>query len=377
MPRSKRTFALTVGVSAKGRPTFTERQSNSKYGKSIAIAWKVLLARVGQQMANSPIGRRDFIILAGAVAAISSRATAQSVLSGPPRIAFLSPASEPGTPMYDAFRTGLRRLGYIEGRNIVIERWLARTGGREEMATLAVRAVGSRVNIIVADGGRAADAARAATSTIPIIAVIGADPVERGWVASLARPGGNLTGVTTYAVETTPKLLDLLIELAPTVRRLAVLFASQAPATLRAIRVAAQRVGVTTREITVTTPSQLEHALQRDSLQDIGGIVVLADPLLGELQNLVPTVNATRQPAIYGERKHVDAGGLMSYGVNLPDVFRRLAVYVDRVLKGARPADLPIERPSKLEFIINLRTAKALGLTIPTTLLARADDVIE
>jgi putative ABC transport system substrate-binding protein len=272
----------------------------------------------------------------------------------------------------------LRKLGYIEGRNVVINRWLAGTYSREAMATLAARAVTSGVDVIVADGGSAANAARAVTRTIPIIAIIGADPVERGWVASLARPGGNLTGITGYSVEAAPKLLEFLTTVVPSARHVAALFGDQNPATLRAFRMAAQRVGVATRELKVATQAQLERALLRDSLRDIDGIIVLTDPLINEFKRVVlAMVNAARCPAIYAERIYADAGGLMSYGINMPDVFRQLAVYVDKVLKGAQPADLPIERPNKLELIINLKTAKALGLTIPTTLLERADEVIE
>ncbi|WP_332053454.1 ABC transporter substrate-binding protein [Reyranella sp.] len=305
-----------------------------------------------------------------------SDARAAPAPSTPRRIGFLSRSVGLSRPVYRTFHAALADLGYVEGRDIVVENYVGES--MESLAAVAARAAGAGVEIIVADGGAAAQAARNATRAIPIVAIMGVDPVDRGWSASLARPDGNLTGVTTYGLEVGAKQLELLLEIVPSARHVALLFSGQAPITLRTLREACRRAGVDAQEVVFTGRAEGERVLTAAAAQGVDGIIVLADPLTGELlDQVVNFANSSRRPAIYAEREYVEAGGLISYGINMAGIFRHAAGFVDRVLRGASPADLPIERPTKLELIINLRTARALGLALPTTLLARADEVIE
>ena len=208
----------------------------------------------------------------------------------------------------------------------------------KSLSAVATRAVEAEFQIIVADGGKAAEAARNATRTIPIIAIMGVDPVDRGWSASLARPGGNLTGMTTYGLEVDAKQLELLLEIIPSARRIALLFSKQGPITLRTMREACQRAGVDAQEVGFTSRAEAQRVLTATAFERVDGIIVLADPLTGELLDQIVTLaNGSRRPAIYTEREYVERGGLISYGINIADVFRRAAVFVDRVLKGISP----------------------------------------
>jgi putative ABC transport system substrate-binding protein len=320
---------------------------------------------------------RHHLLCGLVLAAASVGAAAQPTPSGPRRVGFLPYVSGASRPVYRTFHVALRGLGYVEGRDIVVEDYVAESV--EALAAVATRAVEGRVDIILADGGRAATVARNATRTIPIVAIMGVDPVDRGWASSLARPGGNLTGIATYGLDVGPKQLELLLEIAPSMRHVVLLlFSNQAEVSRRTTREACRRAGVGVREVVFGTRAEGERLLTAASVETSDGIIVLGDPLVGQLLELVVRLaNGSRHPAIYAEREYVEAGGLVSYGVNIADVFRRAATFVDRVLKGAQPADLPIERPAKLELVVNAKTARALGIELPQSILARADEVIE
>jgi len=300
------------------------------------------------------------------------------------RIGYLSPRCGPaGT--YGAFKEGLRELGWVEGKNVKLQRRCAK-GQHYKLPDLATELVRLKVDLIVTGPGpRAARAAKGATATIPIVMVVVIDPVGRGLVASLARPGANVTGL---ALEVTPeqagKNLELLKEAVPRVSRVAMLRRTNVPghwhlAYSKEVERAAKTLGVTIQFAEVQARSEeVEEAL---------GVVVQgrANALLippsstfvTRRQQIIDFAARNKLPAIYFARVFVDAGGLMSYGANIPDLFRRAAIYVDKILKGAKPADLPVERPTKFELIINLRTAKQIGVTIPREVLFRADKVIK
>lgn len=300
-----------------------------------------------------------------------------------PRIAYLSASSAAASATWgsEAFRQGLRELGYIEGRNILIEyRWA--DGRFERLPGLAAELVRLAVNVIVASNTPAALAARDATSTIPIILVTVGDPVGSGLVASLARPGGNVTGLSlTPTLAISGKQLELLKETFPTVGHVAVLAnPANLPTAdlLTATELAAQSLRLRIRVVQVREPRKFDDAFAVMKNERIPALLVIPDPLVNDNRDrIVAFAAANRLPAIYPYRTFVDAGGLMSYGVDLSDLSRRAATYVDRILKGARPADLPIEQPTKFELVINLKTAKALGLTIPPSVLLRADQILE
>ncbi len=298
------------------------------------------------------------------------------------RIGYLAPDSLSSSPHYiEAFRQGLRGLGYVEGQNVAIEdRWAE--GKFDRLPDLASELVRLNMDVIVAGAAPATRAAKRATSQIPIVMVgVGPDPVEAGIVASLARPGGNITGLTTMLAESSAKRLELLREAAPKVTRVAVLWNSANPAKARDSRetqVAARALGLTVRSVEVQGPEQFERAHAAMTTERPGALLVLTDPLTFLYRKrIVEFAAATRIPAMYDLREYVGAGGLMSYGVDQIDLFRRAATYVDKILRGAKPADLPVEQPTKFELVINLKTAKALGLAIPQSLLIRADEIIQ
>jgi putative tryptophan/tyrosine transport system substrate-binding protein len=297
-----------------------------------------------------------------------------------PRVAYLS-ASSAASATVDAFRQGLRELGYVEGRNIHIEyRWA--DGRFDRLPGLAADLVRLGVNVIVAVNTPAALAAKDATSTIPIVLVTSGDPVGSGLVASLARPGGNVTGLSLTATPAiSGKQLELLKEAFPTVTLVAVLANPANPPTaglLMEIELAARSLGLRLRVVQVREPKEFGGAFATMTKERVPALLVIADPLVNDNRDRIVAFAATnRLSAIYPYRTFVDAGGLMSYGADLSDLNRRAATYVDRILKGAKPADLPIEQPTKFEFVVNLKTAKALGLTIPPSLLLRADHVIQ
>ena len=328
------------------------------------------------------VHRRDFLIAAGALLAAPLAAEAQQAAKVA-RIGYLSTnlAALPNRP--EAFRQGLRDLGYVEGRNLVIEYRYAE-GKVEQLPALAAELVALKVDVIVASGTLAALAAKQATSTLPIVFSPAGDPVGSGLVTSLARPGGNVTGLSAFAPELVGKRLELLKQAVPGVSRVAVLwqpgaFGERAEMdTLKRAEVAARDLGVPLQFVEARGPADFDRAFSDMTRARAGALTVLASNMFNsEGRRLVGLAAKNRLPALYSARELVDAGGLMSYGANLADLNRRAATYVDKILKGTKPADLPVEQPTKFELVINLKTAKALGLTIPQSVLARADEVIQ
>jgi putative ABC transport system substrate-binding protein len=284
------------------------------------------------------------------------------------------------TPTTEAFLQGLRELGYVEGRNLIIEyRWAA--GRQERLPELAAELVRLKVEIIVTAVTPAIEAAKRATSTIPIVMAAVADPVGSGLVVGLARPGGNVTGLTALSTDLAGKRLHLVRELVPKATRVMVLALRGTSATkllLEEMRAAAQQLGVQLVGQEVKEAGDLPSAFAAMQRERAQALIVQASPLSGDNARRIAELAAQhRLPAMYEVRSSVEAGGLVSYGPSFSEMFRRAAFYVDRILKGAKPADLPIEQPTKFELVINMKAAKALGLTIPQTLLARADEVIQ
>lgn len=281
---------------------------------------------------------------------------------------------------FESFRQRLRELGYAEDQNIA---FFVRTaeGRAERYPDLAAELVQLRVDVILAQGNPALAALKQATPTIPIVMAQVGDPVGSGFVASLARPGGNITGLSNMAEGVSGKWVELLKEMSPKTTRLAVLWDPRLgahTAMWKAIQVAGQALNVTPLAWEVRGPDDIERAFSAMSTERIGALVILPWPVAGQNRRLIVDRAAThRLPAIYAFREFAEAGCLMTYGPNNADLYRRAANYVDRILKGAKPAELPVEQPTTFELIINLRTAKALGLTVPPSLLLRADQVIE
>jgi putative ABC transport system substrate-binding protein len=294
-----------------------------------------------------------------------------------PRIGVLWPISDDAE--LKAFRQGLHELGYVEQQNIVLEYRYAR-GKDEVLPALAAELVALNVNIILTYGVTAAKAARQATTTIPIVNGSMSDPVAAGLAESLARPGGNVTGLTSRSPTLSAKRLELIKEVVPGLSRVAVLStpAPTAQLGLQEMKVAARSLGVSLLVQQVQEPNEFESAFSEMTKARAGALLVLADLRFNEhLRRLVDLAAEHRLPVAYTSKDFVDGGGLMSYGPSWPDQFRRAAGYIDKILKGAKPADLPIEGPIKFELVINLKTAKALGLTIPQTIMLRADEVIQ
>jgi ABC-type uncharacterized transport system substrate-binding protein len=281
----------------------------------------------------------------------------------------------------DEFRDGLRKHGYTDGQNIALEHRYAR-GRMDLFPELAAELVKSRVDVIVTPTGTQAQAARQATTSIPIVFVVVPDPVALGLVASLARPGGNVTGLSLFAgPEIAGKSLQLLKDAVPNASRVAVLWnpaGRSQPLLLKETEIAGRSLGLQLQILEVRGPDELNSAFEAMTRERAGAVFVLVDTIfLTNRARLAELAERHRLPAIYGLREHVEAGGLMAYAPSLPDLYRRAAVYVDKILKGAKPADLPVEQPTRFELVINLKTAKALGLTIPPSVLARADEVIQ
>jgi ABC-type uncharacterized transport system substrate-binding protein len=327
------------------------------------------------------VDRRAFIgTVAGTLLAAPLAAGAQPA-GKVARIGFLSPASSTTAPhVVEAFRQGLRDLGYVEGQNIVVEYRYA-NGKAEALPDLAAELVSLKVDVIVASGTPGPLAAKSATKTIPIVMASAGDPVRTGLVASLARPGGNVTGLSTLTPDLGRKRLQLVKELLPGVSRVAVLWNAANPYTVllvREIEAAARTLRVQIQSLEVRGPDDFQNVLPTAISGGAGALVVVDDPLtVSSRTRIVSFAAQHRLPAMYGFREFAEAGGLMTFGANLADLYRRAPVYVDKILKGAKPADLPVEQPTKFDLVINLKTAKALGLTVPPSLLARADQVIE
>jgi putative tryptophan/tyrosine transport system substrate-binding protein len=283
------------------------------------------------------------------------------------------------TTWWQPFLDAMRELNYVPGRNLVVKRVSAR-GRAERLGDLARDLVQGHVDVIVTTSTRETQAAKHATSTIPIVMTFPPDPVEQGLVASLARPGGNVTGLTNLVPGLRQKYVELLKEVVPGASRFAVIASpgSLGPAIRRELETGAAQLGVTLSVLTVQRPDEFESALTSAKAAGAEGVIVSADALtLTHRRALVGLVLKHRLPAIYWAREYVEDGGLMTYSANLVDLRRRAATYVDKILRGAKPADLPVEQPTKFEFVINLKTAKALGLTIPQSLLVRADEIIQ
>ena len=280
----------------------------------------------------------------------------------------------------EAFRQGLRELGYVEGKNIVMEYRYAE-GKLERVPALAAELVHLKVDVIVTAAATPTRAAKGATVTIPIVMTNDNDPVGNGFVASLARPGGNITGMASLSPELSGKRLELLKEIVPTLSRVAVVGTSTNPGnaqTLRETELAAETFGVRLQYLDVISSNDIETAFREASKGRAEAVLALGGPLLADRRKQFADLAAkSRLPAIYWRSDIVEAGGLMSYGVYSPDLDRRAATYVDKILKGAKPADLPIEQPTKFELFFNLKSAKQIGLTIPPNVLARADRVIK
>ena len=296
-----------------------------------------------------------------------------------PRIGYLSPRPGP-SPFDEAFGRGLRELGYVEGKNIIIDYRYAGWAW-DRLPALAAELIRGKVDILVATGGSAtALAAKSATRTIPIVFTT-ADPVRGGLVASLARPGGNITGVNILTAELNVKRLQLLKEAVPGANRVAVLVnptGSTSGPTLKDMEGAARSLGLGLLVQQVRDQKDLANAFSKMTQGRARALAVMNDPLfLAQREQIVALAAKSHLPAVYEFREFVDAGGLMSYGTSIAEMYRRVAAYVDKILKGARPADLPVEQPTKLELVINLKSARTLGLTIPKSVLLRADEVIE
>jgi len=299
------------------------------------------------------------------------------------RIGFLDPSTASGSAVVvDAFRQELRKLGWIEGKNITIEYQFAENKGPERLTELAADLVRLKVDLILVSGAGPASAAKSATTTIPIVMATAPDPVAAGFVASLARPGGNVTGLSSLPESLSTKRLEVLKDAVPKLDRVGVLRPRGANIAgdlqLKGLRPAALALKLKLEEIeTQPDPKGLESAFQTAKQKQVGAIMTIAiRPFFAERKRIVELAVKYRLPAIYAEKGYVDEGGLMSYGVDYDDLFRKAAHYVDKILKGAKPADLPVQQATKFEFVINLKAAKQIGLTIPVDLLQRANQVI-
>src|SRR5713226_1611584 len=298
-----------------------------------------------------------------------------------PRIGFLAASSaENLKSRLAAFQQGLRELGYVEEKNIVIEYRYA-AGNFERLPDLAAELVRLKMDVLVAEGAPAAHAAKNATSVMPIVIGNAADRVGTGLVASLARPGGNITGLSDFNLAVVTKRLELLKEVVPSVSRVAVLLNPANPTNplqLKEIQAVAPTLGVALLSMDAKEADDIDRAITTIRKERAGALMVIGDPMLGtNAKRIAELAVKGRMPAIYGTSPNVDAGGLMSYGTNFDDLYRRAATYVDKILKGAKPADLPVEQPLKFELVINLKAAKQIGLTIPPNVLVRADKVIK
>ena len=323
--------------------------------------------------------RREFItLIGGAVATWPLAVRAQH--SAMPVIGFLGPAPAAAyLPRLEALRAGLRDLGYVEGKNIVIEfRWAERV---DQLPEMAAELVGMKVDIILVSSSTYVEPARQATKTIPIVFLLNADPVGLGHVASLARPGGNITGLSTLLTDLVAKELEIFKEAVPQTTRIGILWNPTTPShgpALQAAKTVGQKLGVQLLFVAGRTVEEFDEAFSTMTQERVSGLLVIASPLsFSERAPLAELALRHRLPGMFGSKENVEAGGLMSYGADYNDLHRRAALYIDKILKGAKPADLPVEQASKYELVINLKTANVLGLAIPESLLLRADKVIE
>ncbi len=323
------------------------------------------------------MNRREFITLLGGAAAWPLVARAQQPKVW--RIGVLAPV--PPTPvMLSAFRDGMRGRGYVEGQNLSIDvRWPQ--GSFDQDPSVVTELVNSNVDVIVAWATPATIAARRATSTIPIVMATVGDPVGSGFIASLARPGGNITGLTNISVDLSAKLMELFAELVPGMKRVGVVQNSNNPGTamlLRETENAVRKLNMQVQVVNAHTSDEFDRAFAQLSAESVGGVVVIPDATVIEHgRRIAELAQSARLPTAFQRRENVDAGGLLSYGPDLNNQLRQAAFYVDRILKGEKPAELPVMQPTKVELVINLKTAKALGLTVPLIMQMTADEVIE
>ena len=326
--------------------------------------------------------RREFISLLGGAAVAWPLDVRAQQRAGSWRIGFLetSSPSPARVRLLETLRATLRELGYLEGQNIAFESRFAE-GKIDRLPGLAAELVGLKVDVIVTSGTPASLAAKQATGTIPIVMAQLADPVGAGLVASLGRPGGNVTGLTTQDADLSGKRLGLLMEVVPNVSRIALLIDETNPGTVliaRGAQVAARSVGMELQSLGVRGPDELDRAFSAMKEARAGGLIVESSSMLFTSRTrLADLALKNRLPTIFAQREYADAGGLMAYAADFSDLFRRAATFVDKILKGAKPADLPVEQPVKFDFVINLKTAEALGLDVSPTLLVQADKVIE
>ena len=324
--------------------------------------------------------RREFITVLGGAAALPLVASAQQPTM--PVIGFIRDGSaEPNARYAAAFRKGLNETGYVEGQNVTVEyHWLE--GQYERLPALLADLVRRQVAVIATPGTALALATKAATTVIPIVFAVGEDPVKLGLVGSLARPGGNVTGINFFVQEAVAKRLRLLHEMVPKAVRVAVLVNPRNPSvvetTVREVQKAAPTMGLQVQILNASTVSEIDAAFATLARERLDIILVAGDAfLISRRVQLATLTSRDKIPSAYPVREPVEAGGLMSYGENLADFFRRSASYVDKIFKGAKPADLPIEQPTKFELVVNLKTARTLGIEVPPMLIARADEVIE
>jgi ABC-type uncharacterized transport system substrate-binding protein len=325
------------------------------------------------------VDRRSFIGAVGGGLFLAPLAAGAQQAGKVYRIGYVRAETPPAVDI-EAFRQGLREHGYVEGTNVVIEyRWA--DGNEEKLRSLVADLLSLKVDLIVTSAPAATRVAKAATTTVPIVMVLVADPVAFGFVASLARPGGNVTGFAYLLPELSGKRLELLKQTIPDLSRVAVLWNaanSYKQTDLKEVQAAADALKVTVHSLPVRAPNDFDDAFKTAVKSRAGGLITLEDPFtIAHRTRIAGLALRHRLPAVYAVRQFVDAGGLMSYGPDRADQNRRAATYVDRILKGAKPADLPVEQPTKFELVINLKTAKALGLTIPQSLLLRADEVLQ
>jgi len=325
------------------------------------------------------LDRRELLILSGSAIAFPLPTRAQQKTM--PVIGVLSGASPgPSAPFVAAFRQGLGETGYVEGQNVALELRYAE-GHYDRLPAMAADLVGRKVDVIAAAGLPSARAAKTTTSTMPIVFASGDDPVAAGLVASLARPGGNLTGVSILNVELNPKRLELVFELAPQAKVVAMLVNPDNPQTergMRDVQEAARAMGVPLEILKASSESEINATFDSLAQLKAGSLVIANDPFFfNRREQLLALAARYAVPAIYAWPEFAASGGLIAYGTSLTGVYRQVGVYTGKILRGAKPADLPVEQPTKFELVINLKTAKALGLTVPQSLLAGADEVIE
>jgi putative tryptophan/tyrosine transport system substrate-binding protein len=324
--------------------------------------------------------RRDLLVwVTGLVAALRLPLAVAQPAVKVPRVGYLSLVSA-GAPGHVIFRRSLRELGYVDAQNIILQGRFA-DGDVARLPALATDLVRQNVDVIVGTSPPVVRAAKDATRTIPIVMITGDDPVRSGYVTSLARPGGNITGVTLLTVDLFVKQMELLKQLAPALRRVAFLWDPDMPSTaqdLTDVRTAAGVLGLQLEVIEAQGADDYERAFAAMTTERTEALITVSSPtFIQDRSRIVSLAAKHRLPAIYGFKEDVEAGGLMAYGPGQAETIRLAATYVDRILKGAKPADLPVEQPTKFELVINLKTAKALGLAIPPSILARADEVIE